>query len=84
MAPSSTSNFRNASVLTPLTRPAKGFTVLEKNSFMHLRHVTKGKINESTGKLVGNRRLEARGAIEHRWGTLQRAGAQLKKALRRP
>ncbi|HEY7931669.1 MAG TPA: CsbD family protein [Acidimicrobiales bacterium] len=84
MVTSSIKSLRNASVLTPLTRSGKGFTVIKKNGFTHLRHVTKGALNETTGKLVGNRRLEVKGALEHRLGTLQRAGAHLKKALRRP
>ena len=66
-------------VLTPLNRSTKGFTVLEKNGFMHLRQVTKGKVKETTGQLVGNARLEERGAMELRGSSFRQ---KVKRAKR--
>lgn len=65
-------------MLTPLVRSSKGFTVLEKNSFMHLREVTKGRVKEITGQ------LEAKGSLDERLGALRQAGQHLRRALKRP
>lgn len=70
-------------VLTPLSRSSKGFTVLEKNGFMHMRQVTKGKVKETTGRLVGSARLEERGAMEVRFGTWRKKASRIKRALKR-
>ncbi|HUY44033.1 MAG TPA: hypothetical protein VMU98_09755 [Acidimicrobiales bacterium] len=69
-------------VLTPLYRSTKGFTVLEKNSFMHLRQVTKGKVKETTGRLVGSARLKERGAMELRVSALRKSATQIKRVLK--
>lgn len=71
-------------MLTPQVRSTKGFTVSEKNSFMHLREVTKGRVKEITGQLVGNHRLESKDALDERLSALRQAGVHLRRALKRP
>jgi len=70
-------------VLTPLVRPTKGFTVLEKVSFMHLRQVTKGKVKETTGRLVGSARLEEQGAMELRVNALRKKATEINRVLKK-
>ena len=57
--------------------------MLEKKSFMHLRHVTKGKLKETTGRLVGSPRLEERGAMELRASSWRQRAAKLKRTLKK-
>jgi len=70
-------------VLTPLVRPTKGFTVLEKVSFMHLRQVTKGKVKETTGRFVGSARLEERGVMELRVNALRKKATEINRVLKK-
>lgn len=71
-------------MLTPLVRSTKGFTMPEKNSFMHLRQITKGRVNEIKGQLVSNHRLESKDALDERLSALRQAGVHLRRAFKRP
>ena len=54
----------------------------KKNKARNLAQVAKGKVKESTGKSVGNERLEAEGSIDQMKGNLKQAGEKVKDALK--
>lgn len=54
----------------------------KKDKARNLAQVAKGKVKESTGKSVGNERLEADGRIDQMKGNLKQAGEKVKDALK--
>jgi uncharacterized protein YjbJ (UPF0337 family) len=54
----------------------------KKDKARNLAQVAKGKVKESTGKSVGNERLEAEGSIDQMKGNLKQAGEKVKDALK--
>jgi uncharacterized protein YjbJ (UPF0337 family) len=54
----------------------------KKDKARNLAQVAKGKVKESTGKSVGNERLEAEGSIDQMKGNLKQSGEKVKDALK--
>ena len=54
----------------------------KKDKARNLAQVAKGKVKESTGKSVGNERLEADGRVDQMKGNLKQAGEKVKDALK--
>lgn len=54
----------------------------KKDKARNLAQVAKGKVKETTGKSVGNERLEADGRIDQMKGNLNQAGEKVKDALK--
>jgi uncharacterized protein YjbJ (UPF0337 family) len=54
----------------------------KKDKARNLAQVAKGKVKESTGKSVGNERLEADGSIDQMKGNLKQSGEKVKDALK--
>jgi len=55
---------------------------MKKYSFAHLGQATKGKVKETTGRLVGSARLEERGAMQRRASALRNEVTQMKRLLK--
>ena len=54
----------------------------KKDKARNLAQVAKGKVKESTGKSVGNERLEAEGSFDQMKGNLKQSGEKVKDALK--
>jgi uncharacterized protein YjbJ (UPF0337 family) len=54
----------------------------KKNKFMNLAQIVKGKMKVSTGKAVGNNKLQAKGKEDQMLGNLSQASEKVKDAFK--
>jgi uncharacterized protein YjbJ (UPF0337 family) len=54
----------------------------KKNKVMNFAQILKGKMKVSTGKAVGNNKLQAKGKEDQMLGNLSQAGEKIKDAFK--